>query len=320
MSKPIYRPLFLSAWKNTWRHKRLWLLGIFATAMASGGLFESVSGHWQTAAKGRMMLEQCVNGTLPGYQWLVLYGRHLAMLEPAQQYFLSVLVVLILLILITCGAIAQGAILANIMEKTPSGLLELIKKGWPFFWRVLGLDLLGKLGLGFVFLIVVAPVAFLNPLPYGWHQYPPIVSLTLFLTGAIFVTAIQMLALAGVVRKHLNLRGAIIEAWDIFRLHVLVTFELGVLLFLISILAALATLAGLFILAVPLLFLFAAAALLGSSGFYLLVIFLSVISIVGTILLASGLLTTFQYTVWSLYFEEAGRFGIIPKIKRWMKV
>lgn len=266
------------------------------------------------------MLEQCVNGTLPGYQWLVSYGRYLAMLEPTQQYFLSVLAVLILLILITFGVIAQGAILANIMEKTPNDLLELIKKGRLFFWRVLGLDLLGKLGLGFVFLIVVAPVAFLNPLPYGWHQYPPIVSLTLFLIGAIFVTTIQMLALAGVVRKHLNLGGAISEAWDIFRLHVLVTFELGVLLFLISILAALATLAGLFVLAVPLMLLFAAAALLGSSGFYLLVIFLSIISIVGTILLASGLLTTFQYAVWSLYFEEAGRFGIIPKIKRWMKV
>jgi len=45
-SKSIYRPLFLEAWQTVWQHKRLWLVGIFATAMASGGLFESLSGNW----------------------------------------------------------------------------------------------------------------------------------------------------------------------------------------------------------------------------------------------------------------------------------
>jgi len=314
--KAIYRPLFLEAWKNTWRHKRLWLLGIFAAVMASGGLFESLSGSWQTALKGRMMLEQYINGTLPGYQWLVSYGRYLAAMEPFQQYLLSALIVLAFFGLVSFGALAQGAILAGGLKKTPAKFCELIQNGQTFFWRILGLDVLGKLGLGLVFLITVAPVAFLNPLPYGWHQYPPFISLVLFLAGAIFVTTLQMLSLAGVVRKHLNIRAAVNEAWDIFRLHLAVTFELGVLLFIISFLAALATLIVLIILALLLTLLFVVAILVSSSGLYLLAIFISLATFIVVALLAAGLLSTFQYTVWLLYFEEAGRFGIIPKIRR----
>ncbi|MFA6131905.1 MAG: hypothetical protein WC702_02435 [Patescibacteria group bacterium] len=319
MSKPIYRPLFLEAWKKSWHHKRLWVLGIFATIMASGGLFESIFGNWQTALKGREMLEQCINGTLPGYQWLVSYSRYLSMLEPRQQYTISAVVILLLLGLISLGALAQGAILVGGLEKHSLSFRELLKKSYHFFWRILGIDIIGKIGLALLFIITVAPVAFLNPLPYGWHQYPPIISLAVFLVGMIAVTTLQMLSLVGVVRKHLNISGAIHEAWDIFRFHVVVTLELGILLFITSFLATLVTMALLFILSIPLILLFVIATILGSAGFYLLSIFASIVIVVAIILLASGLLTTFQYTVWSLYFEEAGRFGIIPKIKRWFK-
>lgn len=319
MSKSIYRPLFLEAWKKTWQHKRLWVLGIFTAIMVSGGLFESVSGSWQTAAKGRQMLEQCINGTLPGYQWLVSYSRYLAILPSAQQYIFSTIIVLAILVLIVFGAIAQGAILSGSLEKHPSGFHELFKKGYSFFWRILGIDIIGKLAICLTFLLVVAPVAFLNPLPYGWHQYPPTISLIIFLVGIIIITTLQMLSLVGVVKKHLNIGGAIREAWDIFRFHIIVTFELGLLLFITSFVATLAAMIILFISAIPLMLLFVLAIMSGSTGFYVFSVFISVATIVSIILLASGLLSTFQYTVWSLYFEEAGRFGIIPKIKRLLK-
>lgn len=315
--KPIYRPLFLEAWKTVWRHKRLWLVGIFAAVMASGGLFESVSGSWQTALRGRLLIEQCLNGTLPGYQWLVSYGRYMSALPPAHQYGLAITVLLCLVLLVVIGAIAQGALFAGALEKHLSNFRELFKMGSQFFWRVLWLDVLGKLGLGLVFMITVAPVAFMNPLPYGWHKYPPFISLVLFLVGAIFITVIQMLSLAGVIRKHLNVHAALAEAWDIFRLHVWVLFELGILLFIVSFLAALATLAALFVLGLPITLLFVAAIILGSPLFYEFSIIISIAVVVSVVLLASGLLTAFQYTVWSLFFEEAGRFGIIAKVKRW---
>jgi len=318
-SKPIYRPLFLEAWKTVWHNKRLWLVGIFATAMATGGLFESTNGNWQTALKGRMLIEQFINGTIPGYQWLVTYSRYLAAMEPTQQYFLSTMVLLIILALVTIGVLAQGALLAGALEKTPANFRELLKNGGHFFWRILCLDILGKLGLGLVFILTVAPVAFLNPLPYGWHKYPPFVSLVLFLVGAILVTIIQMLSLTGVVRKHLNVRGAIAEAWYILRFHLLVSFELGVLLLITSLLAALATLVVLFVLALPLTLLFSLAAIIASPILYVVSILISAVLIISTILLASGLLTAFQYTVWSLFFEEAGRFGIIAKVTRLFK-
>jgi hypothetical protein len=315
-SKSIYRPLFLEAWQTVWQHKRLWLVGIFATAMASGGLFESLSGNWQTALTGRKLLEQLINGTLPGYTWLVTYSSLLARLEPFHQYLLATLILLIVAAIIIIGAVAQGALFAGALEKKPSTFRELIKMGRHFFGRVLWLDILGKIGLGVVFLITVVPVAFLNPLPYSWHKYPPFISLILFLTGAIFITVLQMLAMTGVVRKHLNVHGAIVEAWNIFRFHILVTFELGILLFATSLLAILATLILLIVLAIPITILFIIASLIGSTVVYGLSIIISITLVIAVILLVSGFLNAFQYTVWSLFFEEAGRFGIVPLIKK----
>lgn len=318
-SKPIYRPLFLEAWKTVWRHKRLWLVGVFATVMASGGLFESLSGNWQTALKGQMLVGQCINGTLPGYQWLVSYARYTAMLPVARQYVLATIIFLLLAALIIVGAAAQGALFAGALEKHPSGFRELLKMGRHFFWRILSIDILGKIGLGLVFLLTVTPVVFLNPLPYGWHKYPPFISLVLFLAGTILITVIQMLALASVVRKRLNVRAALAEAWNIFRLHLLVSFELGILLFAASLAAVLGTLAALIVLTLPITILFVVASVLGSTLLYGFSIIISIAAVVALILLVSGFLNAFQYTVWSLYFEEADRFGIIPKIKRWFK-
>lgn len=320
MSKAIYRPLFLEALKTTWHHKCLWLVGIFAATMASGGLFESLSGNWQTALKGQMLLGQCVNGTLPGYQWLVSYARYTAMLPAVHQYILATIVLLLIAALIILGVVAQGALFSGALEKHPLGFRALFKMGQHFFWRVLGIDVLGKIGLGLVFLVTAIPVVLLNPLPYGWHKYPPFIALVIFLIGAILITVLQMLALAGVVRKHLNVRAALAEAWNIFRFHIVVSFELGILLFITSLVAVLGTLAALIILTLPVTLLFVVATALGSTWLYGFSIVISVAAVVILILLASGLLTAFQYTVWSLYFEEAGRFGIVSKVKRWLKV
>ena len=320
MSKPIYRPLFLEALKNTWRHKRLWLLGIPASMMASGGLFEAISGNWKSAQHGRVLIEQMINGALPGYQWFVSYQRYLGDLEPTRQYIILIFILLVIAAAMVIGVIAQGALFSEALEKQTSNFHELFKKSYRFFWRILWLDLLAKLGMAVFFLITVAPVAFLNPLPYSWHKYPPVVSLFCFLIGAVIISALQMLALSGIVRKHLNVRAALSEAWDIFRLHLLTTIEIGILLFVTSLAAAAAVFFAILVLALPLTLLFVLATIFASPSLYILTIFISFSVIIAAALLGSGFLTAFQYTVWSLYFEEAGRFGIVSKIRRLLKV
>jgi len=240
-------------------------------------------------------------------------------LTPVHQYSILIFLCLAIVAGILIGAISQGALFSGALEKQTVGFVQLFKKGYCFFGRVLGLDILAKLALAGLFLITVAPVAFLNPLPYSWYKYPPVISLVVFLIGAIFITAIQMLALSGVVRKHLNVRGALAEAWDIFRFHILTTIEIGVLLFLSSVVAALILLVSLLVAAIPLTFLFVLATFLTAPIFYVLAIFISFAVVIALMLLISGWLTAFQYTVWSMYFEEADRFGVVSKIRKWLR-
>lgn len=319
MSKPIYRPLFLEAFKITWHHKRLWFLGIFASFMAAGGLFETLSGSWKTAITGRSLIEQTINGTLPGFRWLIAYGRYLAELSTIHQYFLTLFFVLILAAGLIFGALCQGAILNHALEKKLTGFHGLFKKSWHFLGRIFCLDLLGKLFLFVIFLITVAPVAFLNPLPYGWQKFPPLISFVLFLIGAAIITTIQMLSLNAAVRKNQNPWAALNEAWHIFRLHFLVSVELGVLLFFTSILAMLATFVVVYILALPITLLFLLATIVASPTLYIISIIFSFVLILAIILLIFGWLTAFQYTTWALFFEEMDRFGIVSWVKRKLK-
>jgi|GEM_PF-4878959 len=316
----VYTQIFSNALKTTWRHKLLWLIGIPASFMVSGGLLEVVSGNWQAALRGRILIEQTINGALPGYDWFVSYSRYLGVLSPVHQYTILTIIVFVFLVTVIIGAICQGAVFSGALEKHPLGLRELIKKGLGLFDRILGLDILAKLAIFVIFLVIVAPVAFLNPLPYSWHKFPPVISLIIFAIGALIITSLQMLAIGGVVRKQLNVRAATAEAWSIFRLHVLTTIEIGVLLFLVSIVVA--VIAGLVftVLAIPLTLLFVLATTLQIPTLYVLAIVVSFATAIAVGLLASGFTTTFQYTVWSLYFEEAGRFGIFSKIRKWLRV
>lgn len=318
-TQSVYGQIFLKALKTTWHHKILWLVGIPASFMASCGLLEAISGNWQTAFRGRILIEQAINGAIPGYEWFVSYQRYLGFLNPVHQYLILIVLFLSVLVIILVGAWSQGALFIGSLEKHPSGLKELLQKSQRFFGRILGLDILAKLAIFVLFLITVAPVAFLNPLPYSWHKYPPVISLILFLAGTILITAIQMLALSGVVHKHLNIRGAISEAWDIFRFHILTTIEIGILLFVASLVTALAAGLVLLVLSIPLTLFFVLATILANPVFYVLTIITSFATIFMVGFLASGFLAAFQYTVWSLYFEEAGRFGIVSGIRKLFK-
>lgn len=313
----VYRQLFTEAFKTTWHHKRLWLLGLCASLLVSGGIVEMVSQGWRQALQGQQLVEQAINGTLPGYQWLVVYSRYLALLKPQDQYLAAAIILFVVVILIFLGIASQGAVLIGVLEKHPSSLITLCKKGIKFFTTILSLDLLAKFAIILVFSVSLLPTAFLNPLPYSWHKYLNVFSFLIFIPGAIFIVIMQMIALVATIHKHLNLRGAIIEAWKIFRLHLLVSIEIGLQIFLLSTLALLAAVAFIFIASIPLSSIFIGAALLSSPSLYIAAIIVSVIFILLTLAFVGGSVTVFQYTTWSLFYEEAERFGIIPKIKRW---
>jgi hypothetical protein len=319
MSQPVYRPLFLNAWKIAWQHKRLWLFGIPAFFMAAGGLFETVSNSWQQANSGRIMAEQLINGTIPGYQWLISYSRYLSQLNPLHQYLITLFFLFLLGLGLFIGATSQGAILNGTLEKRPIKFLDLFKKGKRFFIRLLTLDVLGKIAAAALFGLTVLPVAFFNPLPCGWYKFPPLISFIIFLSGTIFINIIQILSLVAVTRKHLSIKAAVTEAWHIFRLHKMVSLEFGGLLFLSSLMGMLILLISLFIISLPITAIFIITVATASPTIYILSIIFSVLLILADVFLIIGWLTAFQYTAWSLFFEEMERFGIVSWIKRRLK-
>lgn len=135
------------AWRIIWKYKILWLFGIFASCSSGGG------GGGGGGGSGA----QYSDGDMPyGYYNPIEYIEPWAIaLIIAAVFLLMIIVIAIVMAVSTVGRIGlvQGTQLADENEDaqvTFGGLFSSMK---PYFWRVLGLNLL--IGVGFFVLIMM---------------------------------------------------------------------------------------------------------------------------------------------------------------------
>ena len=144
-----YGALVSRAWRLTWRHRFLWVLGLFA-ASTTGSCSGSPGGvQWQTDA-------QEVERTLPELgRALGEVGRWFAD-NLALVVSLAVFAALLGLAFFVVSLIAQGAMARateDVARNRPTSLHQAWQAGLRFFWRYLGLWLL-LLAIGIAVLVM----------------------------------------------------------------------------------------------------------------------------------------------------------------------
>lgn len=151
-----YGNLIERAWRLTWRHRFLWVLGFFATTTVGSCSFGGGGGgpvQWQVGGRE-------VNG-LPGDVESVLelvrpwVARNLELIAAV-----AAVLALLGLLLLVVSVIAQGAMAratADLALGRPIGLGQAWGAGVRLFWRYLGLWLLVLL-LGVAIVLAIAAV------------------------------------------------------------------------------------------------------------------------------------------------------------------
>ncbi len=319
-TQPIYRAVLRQAFLITIKNRQLWILGFFATFIASTGVydlaFRGVQGAVNRGVFRALIIpqESLVLDVFSMPLSLLEFGTKLTVLLP-----IFIFLALICAVFIWLGVVSQGGIIFAVhkaLRKTVPGAKESFCAGGARFWPLLGANLAAKI-LASLFLSGITVPIFIMLKSDG--LLPTALYFALFLLlvpGALVVSFLGILSSAGIITKKLSLWEAIKTAWTQFSKHWLVCIEMAFIILGLGILVTVGIIFAVLILSVPFVVLAVIASLFAGSagaGFVFLIAFAVLFLFVITI---GSAFTTFQIASWTLLFLRFTEKGAVAKIIR----
>lgn len=315
-AKAQYRHLLRDAWQTTWQRKELWIFGIAATLMTSGGVLDIALRGFKRVMKLNEVIDQALEGTLPGFGVFADYIRLLPLLDERRVAISLAVIILFALAILTAAVVSQSALLLHAADKKPRSLADLLSRAWRTFVPVFVTDIVMKLCLALATLMTSLPLVLVmfDSTPLNAALY--VASFILFFPAVIAINSLGMLTIVGLVRGAKHPVDAFHQSLTLFKKHWLVILELGLVLFAISLFAGLIAAALLLALTIPYTVMTAVVLMTSSQLLYLLSMGLASTVFIAVVLLSAGLITAFQYVVWLRFYERSVRHGIASKLER----
>ncbi len=323
MREPTYRQALLHSWQLVWHNKFLWLLGICSMVLGQWGLGDFVSQMNLFVEEGFSMPPNLVK---------VIDVLSALNFDSVTATFLSlwffVLIAIFVAAVVFVAIVSRGALIAVTAEWYYDRKRLSVSVAWydgvKSFWTLLSLVVVNKLLqtaviLGFANFLIAAIV--INSRVYN------ILAVVAFVVALAFVLILETVTIYAscyAVLERVWFGKALRQGWALFRRHVVVSLELGILLVVLS-LALFGVLAvGSVAVLVPALALWLAA---GLSGWYILVsvgLILATSLFILIAILAGGLFSAFTTTAWVYLFMKMHHEGIFSRtahhLKNWLNI
>lgn len=300
----LYRPFFLDAWRLTWERKRLWIFGIFAALLSTGGVVDVAWRTLERVERAESLLVNLADASFMGYGLAASYIGQMAALGPERGSALVIAATLIGLLLLIMAVLSQGALVLGIRAKTLEDPHALRAQAAGHFWSLLLIGLFNKIVMA-VLMVLMTLVLWLS----AFSGDPADVAvfftlLVLFIPATVVVSIIYLFALIDTVETGDHPLQAIHTGARLFARQWLSALEFGLLLFALVLVAGVAFIALLVLLLVPYSILFSATLLTGSFSLFLFINVLFALALLLAILLFGGALVTFQYGAWYNFYKR----------------
>jgi hypothetical protein len=285
------------AWQIVWRHKILWIFGIFAGCGRGGGGGGGGSGWSEGVDSGNAFGQGSARGMERFFDqaghWI---GDNLWILAVAILFVLVLAAVGIFLGNVGKIGLIHGTFRADGgAERLRFGAL--FKESLPYFWRVFLLSLL----VGLAFLVIFLPLAIFGFVTAGVGFLCMLPLICLFIPVGIAVSLVIQQADAAMVIENLGIQAGVRRGWEIVKNNIgpvlliwLITFLIGLVIGVVIALPVILTI-------VP-----AVIALAVSNGEFptgaLLAAGLCFVMYLPVLIVAQGILTAYVESVWALTF------------------
>jgi len=289
------------AWKIIWKHKILWLFGIFAGCGTSSGSSGYGGVSYQTDVPIQVELFENIDPALG-----------------ALYVGLAVLAILILIVLVIfLGTIGQVALVRgtqkNYKDTVRLSFGELFRGSTPYFWRVFGLKLLvGVLAIvAIIGLILIGAAGSVFTLGLGLLCFIPFLCLLGPIIWALSIYVQQ--AILAIVIEDLDIMEGLRRGWGIFRDNLGDMIGIGIILLVINLLVLTALSIPFFAILAP----FVAADLAGTLQAIRTGIIVSAVALICYIpifLVINGILRSYIEAAWTLnYLRLTGAPQQVPE-------
>ncbi len=294
-----YRRIFLQALRIAWRNPLIWFFGLFAALLGSPNGLEMILGSYTFSGQGIIasFFSGLADGGLFTFGGIKGLAKTLAV-NPVAVFILAMVSLLLIaatIFIIWLVTVSLAALIAKAISFSKNKKLsgaEAMQIGIRHFWPVLTLNLGIRLIVWLIILATVGLASILSKSVFSLIIY--IISYCLLLGLTIIAAFIVSYAICGVVLKNWKFTQSLNLAWQIFRQNWLLSFELSIVLFLISLGVN------------SFLWFFLAWALYSAMSVYFAFPFALLLISLALIILFVGvevLLAVFQWSVWALVFE-----------------
>jgi hypothetical protein len=197
------------AWKIIWKFKILWLFGIFASCSNGGGGGGGGGGSGAQYSGGDFGYYNNFNQIEP---WAVV-------LIIAAAILLFIIITILVLAVSTIGraGLIQGTKMADQDEDVQLTFSNVFNSSKPFFWRILGLNLLIMVASFAIMIILVLFILFGTVITLGLGLLCLVPLICVLIPIFWVLTTFVEMANAAVVVDDLNVIDALKRGWEVFR-------------------------------------------------------------------------------------------------------
>jgi hypothetical protein len=256
--KSVYRPILKVAWQNLWKAKYLWFFGFFAALVGNSGEFNLTINNFSALSDGVASLSSFKELYIKGLAGS--FGSNLVGLFTnfsASAIVLIVILLAVLIFLIWLSVSAQAGLLFGAYKeyrKQPSDFASTFRAGRQNFWQILGLNVIGKVVVWGILLVLGLPLVliYINQSSSVAQTIFIIIAFIVLIPISIIVSFIIKYASIFVVVRKDKIGVALKNSWKLFLENWLVSIEMAILLFLVSIATGIAMVLVGIIFAIPL--------------------------------------------------------------------
>lgn len=300
---PLYREIIRESLSTAWHERHLWVLAILASLIQTGGIYDVILRHVQTLNERANAIQTSTAPSLFGWIWqpIAVLGNRAGIWLSLARFEGILWAAIIGLGILALSLIAQGGLVyglgIRLRGQAPS-LRACFTIGARSLWKVTAINLVTIGALWALGTCLLLP--FSTPLIHQawWISVGAIVGFALYVFGAIFLTALHLLALTQVVLQKSSVVDGLSYAIQQIKQGWLTILELGFVFFGLGILLFAGLGVALAIAGVPLMLLIFSAALLGITPLSTLGLVLGSVAVAAGVILTGAFAITVQYAAW----------------------
>lgn len=319
---PTYRPLLREALRLAWERKSLWVFGLFAGLVTTGGVVDVLGARVRQVTGTREFLADALAGTLPFADAFGAWVAQVRLLEGSRVTATVTIALLLVIALGVTAVLSQAALIRGLSCKQDRPFHHSLREGLPSLWPLLALDLCGKALQALLVGLTALTLALLFARGGALDGWIYLATFLACVPLSVALSLVMTLAAIDLVREGRGACHAFLHALGRAAGHWVACLELGLVSFAVVALLWVAAGACVAVLAIPYAAFVGLSLSAGSTELFWLGTALFGVTASALAFAFTGASVAFQHAVWVAFMDRTAprRTPLVAKLERlWRK-